>query len=163
MPGRLARAADESRDATVVGQVRLHRLLRRGATYGPPLAEGVLGDDGADRGLMFAAVNANLKRQFEFVQAQWVNDGKLIGAPDEHDPLVAPHDEHGQLAVPRQPIRRRLQGLPTFVVNRGGEYCFIPGAPGDALDRQSQHLTSAPGPGSRVSSRRYPLRGRSWP
>lgn len=115
------------RDAAVTGEVRLHRLLRRGATYGPPLPEGVLDDDGADRGLLFAAVNANLARQYEFVQAQWVSDGKFIGAPDEHDPLIAAHDEHDEFTVPRKPIRRRLKGLPTFVVNRGGEYCFQPG------------------------------------
>jgi hypothetical protein len=29
--------------------------------------------------------------------------------------------------VPKQPIRRHLKGLPAFVVNRGGEYCFMPG------------------------------------
>ena len=29
--------------------------------------------------------------------------------------------------IPQQPIRRRLQGLPPFVVTRGGEYCFAPG------------------------------------
>ncbi|WP_222269567.1 Dyp-type peroxidase [Modestobacter marinus] len=115
------------RDAAVTGEVRLHRLIRRGASYGPQLPEGILDDDGGDRGLLFAAVNANLARQFEFVQAQWGNDGKFIGAPDEHDPLIAAHDEHDQLTVPHKPIRRRLKGLPTFVVNRGGEYCFQPG------------------------------------
>jgi hypothetical protein len=29
--------------------------------------------------------------------------------------------------IPKQPIRRRLQGLPQFVTLRGGEYFFIPG------------------------------------
>jgi hypothetical protein len=29
--------------------------------------------------------------------------------------------------LPRRPVRRRMQGLPRFVVTRGGEYCFIPG------------------------------------
>jgi hypothetical protein len=28
---------------------------------------------------------------------------------------------------PQLPIRRRLQGLPQFVVTRGGEYFFMPG------------------------------------
>ena len=61
------------------------------------------------------------------MQAQWVNDGKFIDAPDEVDPLVACHDAHNQFTIPWRPIRRRLQGLPTFVVNRGGNDCFIPG------------------------------------
>ncbi|WP_329293572.1 Dyp-type peroxidase [Streptomyces sp. NBC_01455] len=114
------------RDAVVTGEVRLHRMIRRGTTYGPPLPKGVLEDDGADRGIMFAFVGAHLDRQFEFVQRQWVNDGKFIGAPAEKDPLIGVNDDGG-FTVPRQPIRRRFKGLPPFVVNRGGEYCFMPG------------------------------------
>jgi Dyp-type peroxidase family len=115
------------RDSAIIGEARLHRMIRRGTSYGPMLPEGVLEDDGADRGIMFTFVGAHLARQFEFVQAQWVNDGKFIGAPEEKDPLVGPNDGSGQFTVPQQPIRRRLQGLPAFVVNRGGEYCFLPG------------------------------------
>ena len=115
-----------ARDSVITGEVRLHRMIRRGTTYGPPLPPGVLEDDGADRGIMFAFVGAHLDRQFEFVQTQWVNDGKFIGAPGEKDPFVGGNDD-GQFTVPRQPIRRRLQGLPAFVVNRGGGYGFMPG------------------------------------
>ena len=114
------------RDSAIVGEVRLHRMIRRGTTYGPPLPAGVLEDDGAERGLMFAFVGAHIARQFEFIQTQWVNDGKFIGAPSEKDPLIGPNDGSGQFTVPQQPIRRRMQGLPAFVVNRGGEYCFMP-------------------------------------
>lgn len=114
------------RDSVIVGEVRLHRMLRRGTSYGPPLSEGVLKDDGAERGIMFAFIGAHIARQFEFVQAQWVNDGKFIGAPTEKDPFIGPNDGSGQFTIPQQPIRRRLQGLPAFVVNRGGEYCFMP-------------------------------------
>jgi Dyp-type peroxidase family len=114
------------RDSTVTGVVRLHRMIRRGTSYGPPLPEGVLEDDGADRGIMFAFVGAHLARQFEFVQREWVNDGKFIGAPGERDPLTGANDGSGQFTVPHQPIRRRMLELPAFVVNRGGEYCFMP-------------------------------------
>ncbi|NNG40563.1 Dyp-type peroxidase [Flexivirga sp. ID2601S] len=113
------------RDAIITGEVRLHRMIRRGTNYGPPLPQGVYEDDGADRGIVFAFIGAHLARQFEFVQAQWVNDGKFIGVPVEKDPLVGANDD-GQFTVPRTPIRRRFQGLPPFVVNRGGEYCFLP-------------------------------------
>ena len=115
-----------ARDAVITGQVRLHRMIRRGTNYGPSLPPGVLDDDGADRGLMFAFVGAHLARQFEFVQQQWVNDGKFIGAPAERDPLIGVQDG-GEFTIPNRPIRRRLRGLPDFVVNRGGEYCFMPG------------------------------------
>jgi Dyp-type peroxidase family len=115
------------RDATVIGEVRLHRILRRGATYGPPLPAGELEDDGADRGLMFVALFAHPARQFEFVQKQWVGDGRFIGAPEEADPLVAGRDAGTGFTVPMRPIRKRMTDLPAFVVNRGGAYCFVPG------------------------------------
>jgi Dyp-type peroxidase family len=114
------------RDSLIIGTSRLHRMIRRGTNYGPPLPAGVLEDDGADRGLLFAFVGAHLDRQFEFVQREWINDGKFIGAPTEKDPLVSSSDAR-EFTIPKQPIRRHLKGLPAFVVNRGGEYCFMPG------------------------------------
>ncbi|HEX5933647.1 MAG TPA: Dyp-type peroxidase [Pseudorhizobium sp.] len=115
------------RDASVAGFPRIHRMIRRGTAYGPTLQEEVLEDDGADRGLMFAFVGAHPGRQFEFVQSQWINDGVFFGADDAKDPIVGSNDEGGDFIVPRRPVRRRLQGLPRFVVTRGGEYGFMPG------------------------------------
>ncbi|WP_028057536.1 Dyp-type peroxidase [Candidatus Solirubrobacter pratensis] len=113
------------RDGSV--DVRLHRMIRRGTSYGPMLPDGVFEDDGADRGIVFVFAGAHLKRQFEFVKTQWLNDGIFIGAPLEKDPLVGPNDGSGSFTIPERPIRRRLQNLPPFVVTRGGEYCFAPG------------------------------------
>ncbi|HEY1004223.1 MAG TPA: Dyp-type peroxidase [Streptosporangiaceae bacterium] len=107
--------------------VRLHRMLRRGTSYGPILPDGVLADDGADRGIIFVFVGAHPKRQFEFVKTQWLNDGIFIGAPAEKDPLAGASDGTGTFTIPQRPIRRRLQSLPPFVITRGGEYCFAPG------------------------------------
>ena len=107
--------------------VRLHRMIRRGTSYGPPLPAGVLEDDGADRGIIFVFAGAHLRRQFEFVKTQWLNDGIFIGAPAEKDPLVGPNDGSGTFTIPQRPIRRRLADLPPFVTTRGGEYCFAPG------------------------------------
>jgi Dyp-type peroxidase family len=118
------------RDASIAGVARIHRMIRRGTAYGPLLPEGVLEDDGADRGLMFAFVGAHLGRQFEFVQSQWINDGVFFGADSDKDPIAGSNDDGGSLTIPRRPVRRRLQGLPRFVVTRGGEYCFMPGLRG---------------------------------
>ena len=107
--------------------VRLHRMIRRGTSYGPMLPDGVLEDDRAERGIIFVFAGAHPKRQFEFVKTQWLNDGIFIGAPSESDPLVGPSDGSGTFTIPQRPIRRRLQTLPPFVVTRGGEYCFAPG------------------------------------
>ena len=115
------------RDASIAGVARIHRMIRRGTAYGPLLPEGVLEDDGADRGLMFAFVGAHIGRQFEFVQSQWINDGIFFGAGEDKDPVIGSNGHGGSFTIPRKPVRRRIQGLPNFVVTRGGEYCFMPG------------------------------------
>jgi deferrochelatase/peroxidase EfeB len=115
------------RDAQIAGMARIHRMIRRGTAYGPPLPEGVVEDDGADRGLMFAFVGAHLGRQFEFVQSEWINDGIFFGGGDDKDPITGSNGEAGSFTVPRKPVRKRLHGIPQFVVTRGGEYCFMPG------------------------------------
>jgi Dyp-type peroxidase family len=115
------------RDSDVAGVVRIHRMIRRGTSYGPPLPDGILEDDGVDRGLMFAFVGAHLGRQFEFVQSEWMSDGSFFGGGNTKDPVGGPSDGSGTFDIPKRPIRRRLDGLPRFVVTRGGEYCFVPG------------------------------------
>jgi len=115
------------RDAKIAGVARIHRMIRRGTAYGPILPEGVLEDDGVDRGLVFAFVGAYLGRQFEFVQSQWINDGVFIGANEDKDPTVGSMGPNESFTIPKKPLRRRLNGIPRFVVTRGGEYCFMPG------------------------------------
>jgi deferrochelatase/peroxidase EfeB len=114
------------RDADIAGVMRIHRMIRRGSGYGPALPEGILEDDGVDRGLMFAFVGANLGRQFEFVQSEWMNDGAFFGGGKERDPISGAGDGEGTFNIPRRPIRRQLKGLSRFVTTRGGEYCFLP-------------------------------------
>lgn len=115
------------RDSDVIGVPRLHRMIRRGTVYGPPLPEGELEDDGVDRGFMFAFVGAHLDRQFEFVQSEWMNKGDFAGFGDSKDPIAGANDGAGTCTIPQRPIRRTLQSLPRFVVTRGGEYAFLPG------------------------------------
>src|SRR5262249_28273690 len=89
------------RDAAVPGVVSLHRMIRRGTAYGPLLPEGVLEDDGADRGLMFAFVGAHLGRQFEFVQSEWVNSGIFFGGGGDKDPIARSCGPGGGFSIPR--------------------------------------------------------------
>ncbi len=115
-----------SRDADVAGVVRIHRMIRRGTSYGPPLPDGILEDDGVERGLMFAFVGANLGRQFEFVQSEWMNDGSFFGGGATKDPVAGTISGADTFSFPRRPLAMRVKGLPRFVVTRGGEYCFLP-------------------------------------
>jgi hypothetical protein len=76
---------------------------------------------------MFAFVGAHLSRQFEFIQSEWMNDSAFFGGGSGRDPVSGASAGTGTFDIPKRPLRRRLQGLPRFVVTRGGEYCFIPG------------------------------------
>src|SRR6266404_105780 len=107
--------------------VNLHHFLRRGTNYGPPLPEGILEDDGEERGGVFLLIGAHLKQQFEFVQSQWVTNGDFINQGTEQDPIIGNKRVDGTFTIPKLPVRRRLHGLPQFVEVRGGEYCFMPG------------------------------------
>jgi Dyp-type peroxidase family len=107
--------------------VRRHRLIRRGVEYGPLLKEGAIEDDGVDRGLINMFIQADIERQFEFVQHEWMKGGEFIGLdPNEQDPINGVGGEASQLSVPgaKQPF---LFDLPTFVRVKGGEYLFVPG------------------------------------
>lgn len=107
--------------------VRRHRLLRRGVEYGPHLQDGALQDDGIDRGLINLFITADIERQFEFVQKEWMKGGEFIALdPNEQDPINGTGGEGSQMSVPgaKQPF---LFDLPTFVKVKGGEYLFVPG------------------------------------
>jgi Dyp-type peroxidase family len=111
------------------GNAPQRRLLRRGMPYGAtPLAVGtpfsdpIPVDDGYERGLVFIALNADIERQFEFVQRKWMN-GSFLGV-DGVDPIASsrPADEMGKFtAPPHRPVK-----LKPVVELKGGEYFFIP-------------------------------------
>ena len=90
--------------------------------------------DDPKRGLRFICLNANIARQFEFVQSAWLMSTKFDGLSGESDPLMgnraAIGDGHatGNFTIPReQGPRRCVSGLPQFVMVRGGAYFFLPG------------------------------------
>ncbi|MFB4284305.1 hypothetical protein ACBJ59_54125 [Nonomuraea sp. MTCD27] len=75
--------------------VRIHRALRRGTTHGPLLPEGQLEDDGAERGMVFIFMGADLVRLFEFLKTQWANDGDFVGLGTDKDPIIGDNDATG--------------------------------------------------------------------
>lgn len=121
----------------LIASTRFHRILRRGREYG----EGLSPDDalqpgppgGEDRGLRFICLNANIARQFEFVQNAWVMGTKFAGLTEESDPLLGSRapvrgcPATDAFSIPRGGgLARRLTGLPQFVTVRGGGYFFLP-------------------------------------
>ena len=121
----------------LTSSVRFHRVLRRGREYGPALspADAVqpAPKDDAKRGLHFLCLNANISRQFEFLQNAWVMSTKFSGLTGASDPLLG-----NRAPLPGCPAtndfvlesdgaaRKRVTGLPRFITVRGGGYFFLP-------------------------------------
>lgn len=119
-----------------------HRMIRRGLPYGEPLNDRQ--DDERDRGLMFIALVADIGRQFEFMQRNWINSGDPLRLDrTDRDPLTGnnrderdvppeahpgrPHPETPRkFGVPASPRLPWALNLPEFVTTRGGDYFFLP-------------------------------------
>ena len=121
----------------LVAATRFHRLLRRGRKYGAQMspAEALsVAEAGSESGLHFICLNANIGRQFEFVQGAWIAGTKFAGMAGEGDPMLG----HRQPALDGCPTNvfsipqaqgpdQRLTELPAFVTVLGGAYFFLPG------------------------------------
>jgi Dyp-type peroxidase family len=108
--------------------VNIHRIIRRSTTFGAPYDPNALSeqDDEVPRGLYFIFMSAKAMATLEFLQRQWINDGNFMNLSDERDPNVGLQREGATFTIPREPVRRRIHGLETFSVLRGGEYFFMP-------------------------------------
>ena len=115
-------------DLDVLTDVNLHRVIRRGTTYGPPYDRKAVStqDDELPRGAYFLFISAKAMATMEFLQQEWVDQGNFVGLADERDPIIGVQGPDGTFTVPRQPVRRRIHGIETFNVLRGGEYFFMP-------------------------------------
>jgi Dyp-type peroxidase family len=117
---------------------RRHRILRRGRRYGPLLPVGALDDDGAERGLLFVGLVADIERQFEFVQHHWLN-GQSFAGLGEVDPITGTQAQaSGRATLQACPVSERHGGLVDFTETRGGAYLFLPSLP--ALARLASGL-----------------------
>jgi deferrochelatase/peroxidase EfeB len=121
----------------LTSSVRFHRILRRGREYGSELLpENALQPappNEPPRGLHFVCLNANISRQFEFLQNAWVANTKFSGVTGESDPLLGNRESipgcpvTGNFTMPGDArLRRRISGVPQFVTVRGGGYFFLP-------------------------------------
>ena len=121
----------------LVASTRFHRLLRRGREYGqnltPEEALQPAPPNDSERGLQFVAVNANIQRQFEFIQNAWIMRTKFDGLTEESDPLLGNREAvfgcpfTNSFSLPQEGrVRRRIMGIPQFITVRGGAYFFLP-------------------------------------
>ena len=94
------------------------RMIRRGATYGPPLPESAP-EDGVERGIAAFVICASLIRQFEFAQNVWINDKAFHELGNERDPIIGTQDGTLEFKIPKRPIQKRITGIPAFTTVRG--------------------------------------------
>jgi Dyp-type peroxidase family len=94
-----------------------HRIIRRGRKYA----------DGTDQGICFIALNADLLRQFEFLQNSWANDPEFNLLDNDRDPIVGNNDRTSQFTIQKEPVSIHLGAVPRFVTMKGGGYFFLPG------------------------------------
>jgi Dyp-type peroxidase family len=107
-----------------------HRIIRRGIPYGERAPAGLEVNDDDDRGLLFIALNADIERQFEFLQSRYVNDGDAARQAYDKDPLVGDNQGRGSMVIPADEDEPELlvcEDLPTFVETLGGDYFFAAG------------------------------------
>lgn len=124
-----------ARESDVIASTRFHRLVRRGREYGEAISlEQALAGVRGDTGLHFICLNANIARQFEFVQSAWLTGTRFGGLDREGDPLLGDRkpdrsgDATDHFAIPQaHGANQCLQDLPRFVNVKGGAYFFLPG------------------------------------
>jgi deferrochelatase/peroxidase EfeB len=121
----------------LLSSARFHRIVRRGREHGPGLA---LPDalaqtppNDPERGLRFMCINANIARQFEFLQNAWLMNSAFNGLHGEGDPLlgnresVPANGSASAFSLNREGrARYRVTEVPQFVTLGGGAYFFLP-------------------------------------
>jgi deferrochelatase/peroxidase EfeB len=126
----------KARSQDLAASTRFHRVLRRGREYGvhitPERALKLTAP--VESGLHFMCLNANIQRQFEFIQGAWIMSTRFDGLHDESDPLLGNRKPGlngarcDYFSMPRADgPTRRLTNLPQFVTVAGGAYFFLPG------------------------------------
>jgi cytochrome P450/deferrochelatase/peroxidase EfeB len=92
--------------------------------------EAVERTDKNPKGLLFMCINADIERQFEFLQQTWINSSHFHGLKDEPDPLVGTSglssSQTTTFTLPTTVGPLEIAGLPSFVTVKGGGYFFLP-------------------------------------
>ena len=114
-------------EMAVLTGINIHRIIRRSTAFGPPY------DSNASRSTTMKSraelilfISAKAMDTLEFLQQEWINDGNFMGLGRERDPNVGLQEDAATFTIPKDPVRRRVHGIQTFNVVRGGEYMFMP-------------------------------------
>jgi len=105
-------------------QIRIgkrHRILRVGRTYEKKDKGGK-----TEKGLLFICLNADIERQYEFIQQTWVSSSSFQGLVGEKDPTIGAREGGCRFSIPSWEKVTVLKDMPQFVTTKGGGYFFMP-------------------------------------
>jgi Dyp-type peroxidase family len=111
---------------------RRHRIMRRVRSYG----EDFIGSaenhkPNGEVGLLFGVFNANISKQFEFIQYTWANSPKFKRLYADPDPFIGVREDPDKkleqnFTIPQGTTNRVIPNLQRFVNVKGGAYFFFP-------------------------------------
>jgi deferrochelatase/peroxidase EfeB len=105
------------------------RILRRGLPYGDSSQRE---NDQGDHGVIMMMLNADIGRQYEFIQQQWVNYGNDFREANDKDVILGnclkdmPNSVIHQADPKGSAPPRFVRNIPQLVETRGGDYFFVP-------------------------------------
>jgi deferrochelatase/peroxidase EfeB len=87
------------------------------------------GEAARKQGLLFMCLNADIERQFEFIQQTWVRAPSFMGLAGEVDPILAPSSDanaQNSMTIPSENGPLTVTGFGDFVRVLGSGYFFLP-------------------------------------
>ncbi|MEU1508520.1 Dyp-type peroxidase [Kitasatospora sp. NPDC005748] len=125
-------APDPSRPPFDAKELDGRRIMRRGAPYGFPFDPASEGPGGPDdpRGLLFVCYQADIARQFEFIQADWIDQPDFPPGRNPvpgKDPVITEADDVDfESRGPDGAIKHTPLHFQQFVQTQGSVYAFAP-------------------------------------
>jgi Dyp-type peroxidase family len=123
---------EESGPAESLKLTRKHRIMRRVRSYGENYTASATQHTPIDEvGILFGCFNADINRQFEFIQYTWANYPKFKQLYADPDPFIGVREnpEPGVeqiFTIPQETTNKYITGLKSFVTVKGGAYFFFP-------------------------------------
>jgi Dyp-type peroxidase family len=123
---------EETGPAESLKLTRKHRIMRRVRSYGEKYIGSATQHTPADEvGILFGCFNADINRQFEFIQYTWANYPKFKQLYADPDPFIGvnenpPEGVVQQFTIPTETHNQYIDGLKSFVTVKGGAYFFFP-------------------------------------
>jgi Dyp-type peroxidase family len=123
---------EETGPAESLKLTRKHRIMRRVRSYGEKYVGSATQHTPIDEvGILFGCFNADINRQFEFIQYTWSNYPKFKQLYADPDPFIGVKENPRegvvqQFTIPQKTHNKYVDGLKSFVTVKGGAYFFFP-------------------------------------